>query len=51
MLLEDVSLSSDVDEMMKDYREKALARRTMFQRFVDVFTMVPMPIYLSLIHI
>ena len=51
MLLEDVSLSIDVDEMMKNYREKALAQRTMFQRFVDVFTMVPMPIYFILMFI
>jgi hypothetical protein len=41
----------DVDKMMSDYREKALASRTRFQRFVDRFTMVPLPTYFILMFI
>lgn len=43
-----MSATDDVDKMMKKYREKALASRTRFQRFVDIFTMVPMPTYFVL---
>lgn len=38
-------MSSDVDKLMKDYREKALASRTRYQRFVDTFAMIPLPTY------
>ncbi|MFB0561496.1 MAG: hypothetical protein ACETWM_09830 [Candidatus Lokiarchaeia archaeon] len=41
----------DVDKMMSDYREKALASRTRFQRFVDIFTMLPMPTYFILMFL
>ncbi|MEM3586718.1 MAG: hypothetical protein QXO71_05275 [Candidatus Jordarchaeaceae archaeon] len=40
--------ANDVDEMIRDYRRKALASRTSFQRFVDIFTLVPMPTYFVL---
>lgn len=40
--------AGDVDKMMRDYKEKALASRTRFQRFVDIFTMIPMPTYFVL---
>jgi hypothetical protein len=39
-------MSADrVDKMMKDYREKVLASRTRFQRFVDTFSIVPITVY------
>jgi hypothetical protein len=44
-----MSATDDVDKMMKKYREKALASRTRYQRFVDTFAMVPMPTYFVLI--
>ncbi len=37
--------TDDVAKMMKDYREKALASRTRFQRFVDTFSLVPITVY------
>ncbi|MFB0561495.1 MAG: hypothetical protein ACETWM_09825 [Candidatus Lokiarchaeia archaeon] len=37
--------TDDVSKMMKDYREKALASRTRFQRFVDTFSLVPITVY------
>ncbi|MBS7267517.1 MAG: hypothetical protein KIH10_01620 [Candidatus Freyarchaeota archaeon] len=40
-----MSASDDVDKMMSDYREKVLASRTRFQRFVDFFGKIPMPTY------
>lgn len=40
-----MSASDDVDKMMSEYREKALASRTRFQRFVDFFGKIPMPTY------
>ncbi len=43
-----MSAVDDVDKMMIEYREKVLASRTRFQRFVDRFTMVPMPTYFIL---
>jgi hypothetical protein len=38
----------DLDKMMKDYREKALASRTRFQRFVDTFGLIPITVYFFL---
>ncbi len=35
----------DVDKMMKDYREKALASRTRYQKFVDIFSLIPITVY------
>ncbi|MGQ9721929.1 MAG: hypothetical protein ACUVXA_11475 [Candidatus Jordarchaeum sp.] len=46
-----MSAIDDVDKMMSDYREKVLASRTRFQRFVDRFTMVPMPTYFILMFL
>lgn len=37
--------AESLDKMMKNYREKALASRTRFQRFVDIFAMVPIATY------
>ncbi|MEM2145968.1 MAG: hypothetical protein QW279_11450 [Candidatus Jordarchaeaceae archaeon] len=41
-------MSSDVDKIMRDYREKALASRTRLQRFVDRFVIVPLMVYFFL---
>ena len=46
-----MSATDNVDKMMKNYRKKALASRTRFQRFVDIFSMVPMPIYFVLMAV
>ncbi|MEM3593343.1 MAG: hypothetical protein QXS27_01300 [Candidatus Jordarchaeaceae archaeon] len=40
--------SKDLEKMMKDYREKALASRTRYQRFVDAFTLIPITVYFVL---
>ena len=37
--------TEDVDKMMKDYREKILASRTRYQKFVDIFSFVPITVY------
>ncbi|MEX2723734.1 MAG: hypothetical protein Q6367_007565, partial [Candidatus Freyarchaeota archaeon] len=37
--------TEDVDKMMREYREKALASRTRYQRFVDIFSLVPITVY------
>ncbi|MGQ9721932.1 MAG: hypothetical protein ACUVXA_11490 [Candidatus Jordarchaeum sp.] len=37
--------TEDVDKMMKDYRKKVLASRTRYQRFVDIFSLVPITVY------
>ncbi|MEM2957659.1 MAG: hypothetical protein QW261_05205 [Candidatus Jordarchaeaceae archaeon] len=37
--------TEDIDKMMREYREKALASRTRYQRFVDIFSLVPITVY------
>nr|MDO8080175.1 hypothetical protein [Candidatus Freyarchaeota archaeon] len=46
-----MSSTYDVDKMMRNYRKKALASRTRFQRFVDIFAMIPMPVYFILMSV
>nr|MDO8080174.1 hypothetical protein [Candidatus Freyarchaeota archaeon] len=43
--------TDDIDKMMRNYREKALASRTRYQRFVDTFSLVPITVYFILMVI